>query len=455
MATPTTLHVCRDCGFGSSKWLGRCPECGAWASMVERAAPSRAGASSRAVPPVPVPFRALDVAETARTSTGLPELDRALGGGLVPGGVVLLGGEPGIGKSTLVLQAASEIATNDRIVLYVSAEESAAQIGLRGRRVGLERSGLLVLAETDVDAALAAAIASRASVLIVDSIQAVRCGDTDGTPGSVAQVRESASRFIAAAKSAGVPTILVGHVTKDGALAGPRALEHAVDTVLQFEGDRFHAHRILRTLKNRYGPSDEIGVFSMTDSGLRGVASPSEVFLAERPAGVPGSAVLAAIEGTRPLLLEVQALVGEPVLATPRRTALGVEAGRLALILAVLEKRAGLALGTRDVFVNVPGGLAVTEPAADLAIALAAASSLSGQPLPERTVVIGEIGLAGEVRSVSRLETRLREAHRMGFVAAIVPDSAAVVSGPTTLERIAVGDVPAALRAAARRGAVR
>ncbi len=418
-----SIFVCQQCGYQSAKWYGRCPSCDAWEALVEEpAAPPRPRGA--APTPSPRPYPEVAAADVVRTSTGLPEFDRVLGGGLVPGAVILIGGEPGVGKSTLLLQSASALAEGGCTVLYVTGEESPAQLKLRGERLSVRSDRLLVLAETDVDAAIEAARRAGAGVVLVDSIQAVRCGDLSSVPGSVGQVRESAARFVGLAKATGVPVILVGHVTKDGSIAGPRTLEHVVDTVVQFEGDRHHAHRILRAQKNRFGPSDEIGVFSMGERGLSGIANPSEIFLAERAEGSPGSAVLAAVEGSRPLLVEVQALVGEPAHGSPRRTSLGIDGGRLALILAVLQRRAGLDLASRDVFVNVAGGLTIDEPASDLAVALAAASSLAGRPIPRGFTLLGEIGLAGEVRSVSRLDARLKEAARVGFDTAIVPASA-------------------------------
>ncbi len=422
MARNLTVFECTACGYQSPKWLGRCPECGAW-STLEQSSPdkprSAPGTAAR-----PIPFPEIPKTGVSRTSTGIPELDRVLGGGLVPGAAILLGGEPGIGKSTILLQAASLLASGGHSVLYVTGEESATQLRLRGDRLSVKEKSLLVLEETEVDRITAAAKDNSPTLLIIDSIQAVSCSDVASVPGSVAQVRESATRLVRLAKSTNLPVILVGHVTKEGGLAGPRALEHVVDTVVQFEGDRHHAHRILRTLKIRFGPSDEIGVFRMTSQGLLEVPNPSEVFLAERPENVPGSAVHAAIEGTRPILVEIQALVGEPMQGNPRRTALGIDSQRLALILAVLQRRAGLTLSDRDVFVNVAGGLSLTEPASDLAVAAAVASSFHRKPIPQDWALIGELGLAGELRSVSRLDARIKEAERLGFNQTLTPNRA-------------------------------
>lgn len=414
--------VCAGCDYRTSNWLGRCPQCGSWASLTEQTEPSSGQHEATATAhPEPRPYPELSVRQAAPDSTGIGELDRVLGGGLVPGAAILIGGEPGVGKSTLLLQAASSLAESGRTVLYVSGEESASQLRLRGDRLGVHSANLLVLAHTDVDAILAAAGRTSPAVAIVDSIQAVRCADLGSVPGSVAQVRESASRLVDYAKRESVPLVLVGHVTKDGSLAGPRVLEHLVDTVVQFEGDRHHAHRLLRAQKNRFGPTDELGVFRMTEQGLRQVSSPSELFLAERSKGAPGSVVLAAVEGTRPLLVEIQALVGEVVQGSPRRTVLGVDAARVALVLAVLQRRAGVDLAQRDVFVNVTGGLRIDEPASDLAVASALISSLSRRPLPDGWVVSGEIGLTGEIRAINRPEMRLREAERLGFDGAVIP----------------------------------
>jgi DNA repair protein RadA/Sms len=388
-----------------------------------------------------IPYSDVRAEEARRETTGILELDRVLGGGLVPGVVVLLGGEPGIGKSTLLLQAAAAVAASGRDVLYVTGEESASQLRLRGDRLGVASDRLGVLAETDVDVVVETARASSVALVIVDSVQAVRCADLTSVPGTVGQVREAAARFVGLAKATGTPVFLVGHVTKDGALAGPRALEHVVDTVVQFEGDRHHSHRILRALKNRFGPTDELGVFAMTDRGLGEVANPSALFLTERPEGIPGSTVLAAVEGSRPLMVEIQALVGEPTQGSPRRTALGVDVNRVAMLLAVLRRAAEIDASSRDVFVNVTGGISVVEPAADLAVAVAVVSSAYGRPVPGNLVVIGEIGLTGEVRNVARMETRLREAARLGFNEALAPPGAADVHAPEGMRVRAVRHV--------------
>jgi DNA repair protein RadA/Sms len=438
------IFTCEKCDYQCAKWLGRCPECGAWGTIARQARPDGRAGSAEAVPALPFPR--IGAADAARMLTGVDELDRVLGGGLVGGAVVLVGGEPGIGKSTLLLQAASSMADAGHRVLYVSGEESAAQLRLRGDRIGVRAEGLLVASETDVDRLIATALQLRPDLLIVDSIQAVRCGDLDSTPGSINQVRSAATRFTAWAKESGHPVLLVGHVTKDGSIAGPRALEHLVDTVVQFEGDRHHVNRILRTLKNRFGPSDELGVFRMTAGGLTQVENPSEMLIGERAVDTPGSAVLAALEGTRPLLVEIQALVGQPVQGTPRRTVVGVDANRVAMILAVLQRTTGLELANRDAFVNVAGGLSVAEPAADLAVAAAVASAARQRALPRNWVVLGEVGLTGEVRAVSRVDARLKEALRLGFTTALVPRDAAG-SAPAGLEAVPASRLADAVRA--------
>ena len=441
------MYVCIECEHRTRKWFGRCPECGTWDSLAERSEVSMARRGSAAGAKATLcTYPEIEVSDQPRTSTGIGELDRVLGGGLVQGAVVLLGGEPGIGKSTLLLQAASAGADSGREVLYVSGEESLAQLRSRGDRLGVRSPKLLVAAETDVDGILELAASAKPTLVVVDSIQAVRCSGLDSVPGSVSQVREAASRFVAWAKSSATPVLLVGHVTKDGALAGPRVLEHVVDTVIQFEGDRHHDHRLLRAKKNRFGPTDELGVFAMTETGLVEVTDPSRLLLAERSEGAPGSAVLAAVEGTRPLLVEIQALAGEPVQGSPRRTVLGVDSNRVALILAVLQRRIGLELASRDVFVNVTGGLSIQEPAADLAVALAVVSSAMQKALSPRLVLAGEIGLTGEIRAVSRMESRLRETRRLGFEKAITPVAGLPTSAVEGLELCPARDLDEALR---------
>ena len=423
MSRSRSLFVCQSCGAQSPKWMGRCPACQAWDSLVEElvgpvgpagGAPGREGPAPRVVP--------LDQARQgteSRLPTGQPELDRVLGGGLVGGMVVLVGGEPGIGKSTLMLQLAAALGGVGQKVLYVSAEESVRQVALRARRLGVEQSGVLLLAETSLEQVLAATGELNPAVVVVDSIQAVRSAELASAPGSVGQVRHCAARLAAAAKEAGFVLFLVGHVTKEGTLAGPRVLEHLVDTVLYFESEPAMRLRLLRAVKNRFGATDEVGVFEMSEQGLKEVANPSAVLLAHRPPEAPGSVVCAAVSGTRPLLVEVQALVSPSGLAQPRRSALGVDQGRLHMLAAVLTIHAGLDLTGCDIFVNVAGGLRLSEPAADLAVAAAVASSLAARPLPADLVCFGEVGLAGELRAVSRLEARLAEAHRQGFKRAL------------------------------------
>ena len=417
MAKTRQNFVCLQCGALSPKWLGRCPQCQSWDSLApqEEPAPARAGAE----PPRPQPLGRAGQAAEPRIPTGLDELDRVLGGGLVPGMVVLVGGEPGIGKSTLMLQLAASLAKAGVNPLYVSAEESARQVGLRAGRLGLGDSGLLLLAETGLEALAAAWAAGGYGAVVVDSVQAVRSDELPGLAGSLSQVRTVAASLAARAKESHAALFLVGHVTKEGALAGPRVLEHLVDTVLYFESEPAMRLRLLRAVKNRFGATDEVGVFEMTEAGLLPVANPSAVFLAHRPEGAPGSAVCAAVSGARPLLVEVQALVSPSGLAMPRRQALGVDAGRLHMLCAVLSIHAGLDLSGHDVFVNVTGGIKLSEPAADLAVAAAVASSFHARPLPPDLVCFGEVGLAGELRAVGRGAARLAEASRQGFQRAL------------------------------------
>ncbi|MEB3283788.1 MAG: DNA repair protein RadA [Candidatus Sericytochromatia bacterium] len=418
-----TKFVCQACGSEQARWFGKCPECEAWNTLTEEISTPAAkpvlgarASSSRAVP-----IATVELTEEDRFSTGLHELDRVLGGGVVPGSMVLLGGDPGIGKSTLLLQVAQHVASAGFTVLYASGEESARQIRLRSRRLGAEHENLHVLAETDIRAIEAAILNLRPTWAVIDSIQAVYDPETTSLPGSVSQVRAATGNMLKLAKEEGVALCLVGHVTKEGTLAGPRVLEHMVDTVLYFEGDRFKSHRLIRGVKNRFGATNEVGVFEMVQSGLREVLNPSELFLAERAPDASGSAIVATMEGTRPLLVEIQALVSPSALAQPRRSATGLEHHRLVQILAVLEKRVGLSLSKADAYLNVVGGLDISEPAADLGVALAVASSLRDVALPADLVALGEVGLNGEVRAVSGLEARLKEAAKLGFRTAIVP----------------------------------
>lgn len=418
-----TIYTCQACGHQTPRWMGRCPECGQWDTLVEEAAaaagPRRSPAAGGALQPVPLDAVELDA--EFRMRTGIEELDRVLGGGLVPGSMVLIGGDPGIGKSTLMLQALDGLARNGSRVLYVTGEESIRQIRLRSRRLGTASPSLLVASEIDVHAIVEAVRSEKPAVLVVDSIQTLFNADLTSAPGSVSQVRESAVQLMMAAKQTGTPIFLVGHVTKEGAIAGPRLLEHMVDTVLYFEGDRNHVFRILRAVKNRYGSTNEIGVFEMKEAGLCEVANPSAVFLAERPDRSPGSVVVPSMEGTRPILVEIQALASSTSLGTPRRTILGTDANRVALLVAVMEKKLGMHLMGHDIFMNVAGGVRVDEPAVDLGIVCAVASSFLDRPIRSGTVVIGEVGLAGEIRAVGQAESRLREARKMGFHRCVAP----------------------------------
>ena len=426
MKLPKTVFVCQECGSQSQKWLGRCPECGAWNSMVEErpAVEAPAPGSNRfssAAGNTARLYSEIETATSPRMTTGIDEFDRVLGGGIVPGSLVLLGGEPGIGKSTLLLQTASYVARASGPVLYSSGEESEHQIKSRGERLGVGDAPLYLLAETGLERVLEEMARLRPALVIVDSIQTVFSLRMQSAPGSIGQVREAATQLLFAAKAQNVPTILVGHVTKEGSLAGPKALEHIVDTVLYFEGERHHAHRIVRAAKNRFGAVSEMGVFEMTAAGLRPVANPSALFLAERPSGTPGSAVLCCIEGSRPILAEVQALVSTSAYGYAKRTAVGLDQNRLSLLLAVLEKRAGLQLGGDDVFANLAGGMSVDEPAVDLAVVAAVASSARNRAVGAGTAVFGEVGLAGEVRAVTQAARRVREAAQMGFSRCVMP----------------------------------
>lgn len=424
MAKSSSIFVCQQCGATHARWSGKCDACGAWNSIVEESQTTtpkglKPGKSSG------LAIASLDdhAESPARNATGSAELDRVLGGGLVAGSAILLGGDPGIGKSTLLLQAAAVLATRGNKVLYISGEESLAQIQLRSQRLGLSKAPLQLASATSVRDILSSIDGKDApDVVVIDSIQTMFVDSIDSAPGTVAQVRTSSHELIRAAKKRGFALLLVGHVTKDGQIAGPRVLEHMVDTVLYFEGDRGQHYRILRAVKNRFGATDEIGVFEMADSGLKEVSNPSALFLHERAAPVSGAAVFAGMEGTRPLLVEIQALVSQSNMTTPRRATVGFDGARLAMILAVLETRAGMRFADKEVFLNVAGGLKINEPAADVAASLALISALLDKPLPNLLVSFGEIGLTGEIRSVSRMDTRLKEAAALGFKSAVTPN---------------------------------
>ena len=424
MAKDKSIFTCNECGGTSPKWLGKCPSCAAWNTLVESVATADSGVRNRfaslaGTAEVAV-LADIEASDVDRTPTGHSELDRVLGGGIVEGGVVLIGGDPGIGKSTLLLQALDSLQRAGKKTLYVTGEESGAQVALRSRRLGLDRSQVSVLAEIQLEKILGALGAQQPDVAVIDSIQTVYSDQLTSAPGSVAQVRECAAHLTRAAKSAGVCLVLVGHVTKEGALAGPRVLEHMVDTVLYFEGDTHSQFRLVRAIKNRFGAVNEIGVFAMTEKGLKGVSNPSAIFLSQHAEPVPGSCVMVTLEGTRPLLVEIQALVdsGGP---SPRRLSVGLDRDRLAMLLAVLHRHAGVACMDQDVFINAVGGVRIGEPAADLAVMLAISSSLRGKPLPKGFIAFGEVGLAGEVRPAPRGQERLREAAKLGFTQAIVP----------------------------------
>lgn len=427
MAKSDVRWLCQQCGWSFVKQMGKCPNCGAWDSMQETIVePKKAGARARrpGAPgrPHPQPLSQVEMEGHARIPVAIGEFSRVLGGGLVPGSVVLIGGEPGIGKSTLLLQVATQLGDAEHPVLYVSGEESPRQIKLRADRLGLADDSVHVLPETDIDYVLREADdLDNVQALIVDSIQTARTEDLDSAAGNVSQVRECASRLQRWAKGMGVPVFLVGHVTKAGSIAGPKVLEHIVDTVLYLEGDPFHTYRLLRSVKNRFGATSEIGVFEMREEGMVEVANPSEAFLAERMVNVPGSAIAVTMEGTRPLLVEIQALGSYTSFGNPRRTVNGIDFNRLLLVTAVLTRRVGLQLSDLDLFANVVGGLQIEEPAVDLAVAVALASTVRDRPIPADLALIGEIGLSGELRSVSQLEERVKEAARLGFGTVVVP----------------------------------
>jgi DNA repair protein RadA/Sms len=421
-----TVFACQACGFESSKWLGRCPDCGEWNSFVEERQEAPLGKGRQVTLGLeiggrPKPYDLVDGAEADRIPSGIGEFDRVLGGGIVPGSMVLIGGEPGIGKSTLLLQVAHLLGRSGGAVLYVSGEESERQIKLRGERLGVTGGGLFLLGETCLERILQHVEELKPAALVVDSVQTIFSTKFPSAPGSISQVREVATQLLFLAKGRGLTTFLIGHVTKDGNLAGPKSLEHIVDTVLYFEGEKHQHHRIVRAVKNRFGAVSELGVFEMTGAGLTPVPNPSALFLSERRDHSPGSAVVATMEGSRPMLVEVQALVSPTSFGTPRRMSIGLDTNRITLLMAVLEKRVGLALLGDDVYVNVAGGMSIDEPAADLGVAAAVASSFRNRPLPARTVLFGEVGLGGEVRSSGQAGLRVREAAQMGFTRCILP----------------------------------
>ena len=452
MAKTKTVYTCTECGGAAPKWQGQCPQCGAWNTLVESvAAPaavrfeSVAGARS-----VITSLGSVKPQQNERIPTGLEEFDRVLGGGLVAGGVVLLGGDPGIGKSTLLLQAAAALGATRR-TLYVTGEESVEQIALRAQRLGLVNAPVELLAEVQLEAIVAAITATRPEIVIVDSIQTVYTEVLQSAPGSVAQVRECAAQLTRLAKQRGVVVIFVGHVTKEGAIAGPRVLEHIVDAVLYFEGDPHSSFRLVRAVKNRFGAANELGVFGMTERGLKGVSNPSALFLSQHRDAVAGSAIVATLEGSRPLLVEIQALVDPVQGGMPRRLAVGLDPQRLALLLAVLHRHGGVDTGGYDVFVNAVGGVRILEPAADLAALLAIDSSLKNRPLPAKSIVFGEVGLAGEIRPVQRGQERIREASKLGFTTVLIPSANKPKQGVDGVRIVTVDRVDQAL-AAARAG---
>jgi DNA repair protein RadA/Sms len=444
-AKPKTAFVCQSCGNQFPKWIGRCPSCQGWNTLVEErvVAPPKGRGNPRA-PREAIPLDDVSSDAETRISTGISEFDRVLGGGVVRGSLVLLGGDPGIGKSSLLMQASASLAERGT-VLYVSGEESATQIKLRARRFGIESHNILVLAETDLGTIIETIRRVHPIFTVIDSIQTMSSEEIGSAAGGVSQLRECAARLLDVAKGDDVPIFLVGHVTKEGAVAGPRVLEHIVDAVLYLEGERFHSFRILRGAKNRFGSTDEVGVFEMAENGLREVANPSEVFLEERTKGIAGSVIVPTVEGTRPLLVEIQALVTPTSFGLPRRTVSGTDPQRLAVLLAVLAKRAGIGLGQHDVYVNLVGGLRVREPAADLGVAVALASALRDKPADPRTVFVGELGLGGELRRVQRLSARLKEAQRLGFTRAVVPQASLADLNGTGLEVVGAASLRDAL----------
>lgn len=425
MAKAKNIFSCQSCGHVSYKWLGKCPDCGSWNSFLEEKAPVRLkeglspGSPGAAAPPTPI--SSLDASDEERVLTGITEFDRVLGGGLVPGSAVLIGGDPGIGKSTLLLQTMGSLAARGKSVLYVTGEESPRQIRMRGERLGALSENLLVLSDTSLEGVFQELGSLKPGIIVVDSVQTLYTSEIESAPGSLSQVREVSARFISYAKTTDVPVFLVGHVTKEGAIAGPKTLEHMVDTVLYFEGERGHPYRILRAVKNRFGSIMEIGIFEMKEDGLKEVENPSETFLSERPVGASGSVVVSSLEGTRTILVEVQSLVCPTIFGIPRRTVVGVDYNRVMLLAAVLEKKAGIGLANHDIFLKVTGGIRLDEPAVDLGVIAAISSNFLEKPVDPKTVVFGEVGLAGEVRAVNHAQKRIMEAEKLGFKRCILP----------------------------------
>ncbi|AOC89637.1 DNA repair protein RadA [Bacillus sp. L381] len=453
MAKSKTKFICHSCGYESAKWMGKCPGCGAWNTMVEetikKAPANRRAAFSHSVQTVqkPSPITSIETSEEPRVQTKLEEFNRVLGGGVVKGSLVLIGGDPGIGKSTLLLQVSAQLADTAGSVLYISGEESVKQTKLRADRLGINSQLLHVLSETDMEYISSAIQEMKPAFVVVDSIQTVYQSDITSAPGSVSQVRECTAELMKIAKTNGIPIFIVGHVTKEGSIAGPRLLEHMVDTVLYFEGERHHTFRILRAVKNRFGSTNEMGIFEMREEGLTEVLNPSEIFLEERSAGASGSSIVASMEGTRPILVEIQALISPTSFGNPRRMATGIDHNRVSLIMAVLEKRVGLLLQNQDAYLKVAGGVKLDEPAIDLAVAVSIASSFRDTPPNPADCFIGEVGLTGEVRRVSRIEQRVKEAAKLGFKRMVIPE--ANTDGwtiPKGIEVVGVANVAEALR---------
>ncbi|MBD0408999.1 DNA repair protein RadA [Bacillus siamensis] len=453
MAKSKTKFICHSCGYESAKWMGKCPGCGAWNTMVEetikKAPANRRAAFSHSVQTVqkPSPITSIETSEEPRVQTKLEEFNRVLGGGVVKGSLVLIGGDPGIGKSTLLLQVSAQLADTAGSVLYISGEESVKQTKLRADRLGINSQLLHVLSETDMEYISSAIQEMKPAFVVVDSIQTVYQSDITSAPGSVSQVRECTAELMKIAKTNGIPIFIVGHVTKEGSIAGPRLLEHMVDTVLYFEGERHHTFRILRAVKNRFGSTNEMGIFEMREEGLTEVLNPSEIFLEERSAGASGSSIVASMEGTRPILVEIQALISPTSFGNPRRMATGIDHNRVSLIMAVLEKRVGLLLQNQDAYLKVAGGVKLDEPAIDLAVAVSIASSFRDTPPNPADCFIGEVGLTGEVRRVSRIEQRVKEAAKLGFKRMVIPEAnAGGWTIPKGIEVVGVANVAEALR---------